>query len=165
MASSRRHDSLIPLSREHHYALMLCLRLHRGLPIHQHDDDWLRIKRDQTVEFFDSDLTPHFRAEEEVLFPAMRNLAGADALLDELLSEHDRIRLLIRSLRDASGNSLATALNEVADLLESHIRKEERQLFPIYERQASVELARSVGEAIAGIIGEAMRPKNPDLLK
>jgi len=51
-ASSRRHDSLIPLSREHQYALMLCLRIHRGLIEHDRDANWLVVKAWQAVRFF-----------------------------------------------------------------------------------------------------------------
>ena len=142
---------------------MLCLRIHRGLPDHQGDERWLRTKRDHAVGFFESDLTMHFRAEEEVLFPSMRNLTGASALIDELLSEHDRIEMIVEALRGAQGVELAASLNELADLLESHIRKEERQLFPIFEQQASADLAQVVGEAVTGLIGDALRPKTPAL--
>ncbi|HXG66843.1 MAG TPA: hemerythrin domain-containing protein, partial [Blastocatellia bacterium] len=160
-----RHDSLIPLSRQHQYALMLCLRINRGLPEHGHDQNWLREKREQVFQFFEGDLAPHFTAEEEVLFPAMREQEGAALLLDELLTEHRKLEALALRMRSYEGGPLAAALKELAVSLEKHIRKEERQLFPIYEQQVSAGLARTVEQEIINHIGTALHPRNPDLLK
>jgi iron-sulfur cluster repair protein YtfE (RIC family) len=163
--SSRRHDSLVPLSREHHYALMLCLRIHRGIERHQADPNWLQAKAAQAIRFFESDLTLHFRAEEEVLFPAMRDFTGARELVNLLQCEHRELESLIKRLRQTEGRLLLDPLKQFADLLETHIRQEERALFPIYEEQTSSELARQLGEEIKAIIGSALQPRNPELLK
>lgn len=163
--SSRRHDSLIPLSREHQYALMLCLRIHRGLIEHDTDAAWLQMKAGHAVLFFEGDLLTHFQAEEEFLFPAMRELSGAVPILDELLGEHERLRKLIDQLRQSEPGSLPSTLKEFADTLEAHIRKEERELFPIYEQQASPETISRVERAIHGLIGSAAQPRNPELLR
>ena len=165
MKSSRRHESLIPLSREHHYGLMLCLRIHRGLPLRKHDETWARVKAAQAARFFATDLTAHFKAEEEALFPAMRDFSGASGLLSELLTEHRKLEALAERLRGTEAAKLVDALGEFADLLEAHIRKEERELFPLYERQMNPEGAAEVGREVKYIIGNAMQPRNPDLLK
>ena len=161
---SRRHESLIPLSREHHYALMLCLQIRRERPP---DDSkaWARDKARQVALFFAADLAPHFRAEEEVLFPAMRGLAGAPELLDELLSDHQMIKAMVGRLEKTGAADLAAALADFADLLEAHIRKEERELFPIYERSMSVAAATTVERAIKDIIGDALQPRDKQLLR
>jgi hemerythrin-like domain-containing protein len=99
MKSPRRHKSLIPLSREHHYGLMLCLRIHRGLPLRGNDETWVREKAGRAAQFFATDLAAHFRAEEVVLFPAMRGPAGASALLSELVPEHRELEALAERLR------------------------------------------------------------------
>jgi iron-sulfur cluster repair protein YtfE (RIC family) len=163
--SSRRHDSLIPLSREHQYALMLCLRIHRGLIEHDLDTKWLQMKAGQTVSFFEGELAAHFQAEEEVLFPPMRDLSGASRIIDELLAEHEQMRLLIDQLRQIELSSLASTLKEFADTLEAHIRKEERELFPIYEQQASPEVIFLVERDILSLIGSASQPRHPELLR
>ena len=163
--SSRRHESLIPLSREHHYALMLCLRIRRGLRQHKEDAAWLALTARDAVSFFEGDLIPHFEAEEAVLFPAMREFSGTSELIRELLDEHRELGGLVEQLRRPEGVRLAGPLNGFADLLEAHIRREERSLFPIYEQQASPELARRVGQAITELIGSAAQPRRPELLK
>lgn len=165
MKSSRRHDSLIPLSREHHYGLMLCLRIHRGVPLHGDDETWVCAKAAQVAQFFASDLTGHFKAEEEVLFPAMRDFAGASELLSELLSQHKEIERLAGRLVGTNVAGFAETLVEFADLLELHIRKEEQELFPLYEEQAGARIEEEVGQALKAVIGHAMQPRNPELLK
>lgn len=144
---------------------MLCLRIHRGLPPHGDGETWARAKAAQAAQFFASDLAPHFKAEEEVLFPAMRDFAGAPELLGELISQHRRLETLAEQLQGAEGARRAETLAEFADMLEAHIRKEERELFPLYEEQAGAELASEVGRAIRDIIGDASQPKNPELLR
>ena len=53
MKSNRRHESLIPLSREHHYGLPVCLRIHRGIENHQADVSWLSERADKVIRFFE----------------------------------------------------------------------------------------------------------------
>lgn len=165
----RRHESLIPLSREHHYALMLCLRINRGLKARVDDTDWLRAKALQATLFFESDLVAHFKAEEEILFPAMRSVSSATGLIAELLAEHRRIEGLVGELRQMGSITIAASLREFAKLLEAHIRKEERQLFPICEKEFSrsiaTHLGEQVGRGILAVIGTAFEPKHPELLE
>lgn len=163
--SNRRHKSLIPLSREHQYALMLCLRIHRGLVEHDNDNEWLHTKADHAVRFFEGELVTHFCAEQEFLFPAMQELPSAPQIIEELLEEHREMGRLIDQLRKPEVSSLASTLKKFADTLEAHIRKEERELFPIYEQQASPEITCRVERAILDLIGSASEPANPELLR
>ncbi|HMX30156.1 MAG TPA: hemerythrin domain-containing protein [Blastocatellia bacterium] len=165
MKPARRHESLIPLSREHHYALMLCLRIHRGLKTHQDDSAWLQSKAENVIRFLASDLIPHFQAEEEVLFPAMQPCDGATALLRELLAEHREMERLAAGLRQCEAGLLAAQLNAFADLLEAHIRREERELFPLFEQQVTPEMAQQIGQGIIRLIGQAEQPRVPELLR
>lgn len=165
MKSARRHESLIPLSREHQYALLLCLRVHRGLAAHQDDPAWLRNQAAKVVCFFASDLTPHFQAEEEVLFPAMQHCAEATALLRDLLTEHREMERQVATLRQYETGRLAERLKAFADLLEAHVRREERELFPLFEQHVTPNAAQQVGAEITQLIGRAEKPRNPELLR
>jgi len=144
---------------------MLCLRIHRGLPVRQHDETWARKKAAQAAQFFATDLAAHFKAEEEALFPAMGDFSGASVLLSELLTEHRTLEVLAERLRGTEVAKLVGALGEFADLLEAHIRKEERELFPLYEKHMSPAMAAEVGREVKNIIGNAMQPRNPVLLR
>jgi iron-sulfur cluster repair protein YtfE (RIC family) len=135
----KRHDSLVPLSRDHHEALMLCLRIHRGLPARGGDLEWVASKARQVAAFFESHLVRHFRSEEEGVFPKLKGIEDASVLIAELLSEHRRLEKLVEALRDCKREETASLLSNFADLLESHIRKEERVLFPLYERYVTAD--------------------------
>lgn len=162
---ARRHNSLIPLSREHQYALLLCLRIHRGLAESKEKPNWVHEQAIKTVQFYDAELVLHFKAEEEILFPPMRSFQNAHALIEDLLIEHKSLQALVENLRATTGGSLASTLEDFADALEAHIRKEERALFPIYESEVSQELADHIEQGIVRLIGDARYPRNPKLLE
>ena len=70
----------------------------------------------------------------------MRQLVPASAaMLDELLQRHEQLRHAVPKLEAGSG--LAKLIFDLGDLLERHIRKEERELFPLFE--AHVDAARA----------------------
>jgi iron-sulfur cluster repair protein YtfE (RIC family) len=165
MNSNRRHESLIPLSREHHYGLLVCLRIHRGIQNHQVDVSWLRERAEKVIRFFESDLKTHFGAEEEIVFPAMSGVEDSKATIDRLVDEHRNLEGLVQRLRKARDPQLAPLLRKFADLLEAHIRTEERVFFPQYELCVSPELARDVGMRVLAVIGTAKKPKHPELLE
>ena len=165
MKSNRRHESLIPLSREHHYGLLVCLRIHRGIENHQADVRWLSERADKVIRFFENDLKTHFEAEEEIVFPAISGIQDSKATIDQLVDEHRKLERFVQRLREARDLQLAPLLREFADLLEAHIRTEERVLFPRYEEGVSSELAKQVGTRVLEVIGTAMKPKHPVLLE
>ena len=165
MNAGRRHESLIPLSREHHYGLLVCLRIHRGLEIHRSDPGWLRERADKVIGFFETDLETHFAVEEGIVFPVMSGIEEAGEIVEQLVDEHRKLAMLVDRLREPLGLELSALLREFADLLESHIRKEERILFPCYEKTISPQTADQVRSQVLEIIGSAMKPKNPVLLE
>jgi hemerythrin superfamily protein len=87
------------------------------------------------LDFFGSDGITHFRDEEEQVFPFIVEIDDAQLTLQRVLIEHVKIHAAVRDLRsetDASGPS-STSMARVATLLESHIRFEEKVVFPLVE--------------------------------
>lgn len=140
----RRDPSLIPLSHDHHHGLVRVFEIRQALRKGGDLPDQVRRTRD----FHRDHLVPHFRAEEEALVPALRT-AGADveAALARLTDEHERLREMAAAL-DAGAERLAA----FADLLESHIRFEERELFPLYQQRVDAAACRQVEAAIRRIL-------------
>jgi iron-sulfur cluster repair protein YtfE (RIC family) len=111
----------------------------------------LRLRADEFREFFAKQLVAHFRAEEAVLFPLMRAEVPISAtLLDELLGDHETFRQALPQL--GTGTGLSKLLFDLGDLLERHIRREERELFPLFEQHVETVKAEAVGEAIKKIL-------------
>ena len=148
-----RHPSLVPLSHDHHHGLALALRcrkqaLGRLKPL---GTQGLKERAQELKEFFGGSLVPHFSAEEDELFPFMRSaIPESEPLIGELLSEHGQLREWVGRLDDEK--HLAKVLFEAADLLERHIRREERELFPLFEARAAPGDAESVGKKIRKMI-------------
>jgi len=106
----KRHPALIPLSHDHHHALVQAARLRRG-------------EVDGFTEFFAVDLARHFRQEEEVVFPLLAEVGAEPPELTQALLDHQRIRAQARRPDALLG-----------ELMEAHIRLEERVLFGTIER-------------------------------
>jgi iron-sulfur cluster repair protein YtfE (RIC family) len=149
-----RHPSLIPLSHDHHHGLALALRC-RKQALGQLKPMGLKGLKERTQEmrdFFANNLVAHFRAEEEVLFPRIRGLVPESAeIVEQLMDEHRQLRDAVAQLDTDAG--LGKLLFNFGDLLERHIRKEERELFPLFEQHIGETAAAAVGAEIKTILG------------
>jgi quercetin dioxygenase-like cupin family protein len=100
------------------------------------------------LAFYAADTIEHFREEEEHLFPLYVDHGDdANELLLRALLEHQRIHALVRSLAEAAGRRSADAavMRELGDLLQAHVRLEERELFPLIEQTVSGETLDEAG--------------------
>lgn len=117
------------------------------------------------VRFFRTVTVPHFREEEETLFPLVATADEARPLLVEALLDHQRLHALVAELE--SGKDVRPTMHELGQRLEAHIRLEERQLFPLIERLAALELATATSTVKASggpVWGEASEDLNATLL-
>jgi hypothetical protein len=127
----RRSRQLKPLSSEHHQALLVAFQLKQGLAGHP---DSAGAPKDLAGllalarRLDDAVLRTHTRAEEELLG---RWLPPAD--LRRLQAEHAEMARQLEAARSAGPQELRAALAAFADLLERHVRWEERELFPYAE--------------------------------
>lgn len=150
-----RHPSLIPLSHDHHHGLALALRCRKQAlgqlkPMGQRG---LQIRAKEVDDFFFGNLVAHFRAEETVLFPVVEKLVPESRpIVKRLLEEHEKIRSAIPLLKESRG--LAKVLFDLGDLLERHIRAEERELFPLYENNLHATATENVGDEIRKILSQ-----------
>jgi len=122
----KRDASLIPLSHDHHQGLVRVLQIRLAVRA----GAGLEGEATATREFWARELVPHFAAEEAAVFPVMRAVSGAAELVARLLDEHDQLRALAGAIE-----ATAESLSAFADLLEAHIRLEERDLFVRYQAQ------------------------------
>lgn len=123
----KRHDALKPLSREHHFGLLLCWKIRQGFKLNVESQ---RIKN-YTKWFKVHYLEPHFKAEEQYVFPVLGN---KHELVKRALAEHRRLKRLFDEEID-----ITKALNSIEEELDSHIRFEERVLFNEIQKIATLE--------------------------
>jgi len=141
----RRHDSLIPLSHQHQHALALAVVIRRRFGIEKGESIWLAATIDKVQQAYQAELLGHFEVEETVLLPEMERHLGKLPLVGELLRDHASLRGLVQFLETSQSLPL---LDRFAALLVSHVRKEERDLFPEFEKRMPADEARKVGEEI-----------------
>ncbi len=142
---AKRHSSLVPLARDHYHGLLLALRLQQGEKalerLWSHDPAW---QAKYVVDFYEKDLSHHFEAEERGLFPFITDVDGAQPLVDDLLRDHRRFEQYVEEFRADASQATRERLAEFGKLLEEHIRKEDRVLFPLLEKEAAPEVLETI---------------------
>jgi hemerythrin-like domain-containing protein len=124
----KRHPALIPLSQDHHQGLLLAQLIKKDAPIYNGLPKDLIGKMNYAKEVYTDDLVQHFKDEEELVFPFLKGKnEEVDKLISEILNEHILLKQKILAL-DKNSN-LINQLDEIGNLLDGHIRKEERILF------------------------------------
>ena len=157
----KRHASLVPLSRDHHHGLVLARRLILGRSTNPRAD-WPADPAQQAarlVEFFETDLRPHFELEEAHVFPAAaRDLVDGDSCTRALIAEHETMRAMIRDLDATPASRLRERLTAFGELLEAHIHTEERILFEQMQDACAPRVLETLGTRIAESHGDAGGP-------
>lgn len=133
----KRHVSLIPLSHEHHEALILARFLQKASPPYKGMPTELPQKALYALNFYNEKLIDHFLQEEAIIPIVKGDSPELDALMDDMVKEHVTLRELFVQLIDQ--NELLLPLDHLGKTLETHIRKEERQIFPLIQECCSDE--------------------------
>jgi quercetin dioxygenase-like cupin family protein len=143
----KRHQALISLSHDHHEALVAARRLRCGA-----DGPDPNAAISAFLRFFAASAVPHFREEEELLFPRVAGVEAARELVIQALLEHQRLHAAAAELRDlvargSDSRGVAGPMRDLATLLKTHVRFEERQLFPLIEALLSEEALNTLATA------------------
>ncbi len=129
----KRHKALHILSHDHHHGLILAQLIKKGSPQYKNLPFTTEGKRDYAVQFYNTELIRHFKEEEKVLYPLVKSRdKEIDSLFEEIITEHRKIKKLITRLE--SDEDVDDTMDELGYLLESHIRKEERELFTAIQK-------------------------------
>lgn len=148
----KRHPALIPLSHDHHDALVVARGLILGRATAPRSD-WPPDRRSQVTRvtaFFSDTLRAHFEAEEQSVYPvAARGIKGGSKMVADLVAEHQQIRQLVHELEADPVSALEQRLSALGNLIESHIRTEERVLFEAMQRELGMTELEAVGAALA----------------
>jgi hemerythrin-like domain-containing protein len=141
---TRRHDSLVPLSHDHHHALAHARRLAKAASMNDESDR--RRATDDFINFYLGSLVRHFREEEELFFAPLIDHDDAHAPVMQALTEHLRVHALARTLKRelVEGRAEPSRLRKLSTLLTTHIRFEERDLLPLVERLLSEDILRDL---------------------
>jgi hemerythrin-like domain-containing protein len=131
---TRRHETLAPLTHDHHHALAQARRL---ADVASSDDPAFRRNgANDFVNFYFGRAVRHFHEEEELFFAPLIDHEEARELVVRAVSDHLRMHALVRKVKTglSRGEAEPETLGSIAKLLVEHVRFEERELFPLVER-------------------------------
>jgi hypothetical protein len=135
-----RAPALVPLSRDHHEALIQAL--------------WLRRRAGQAsaarafLDFHRDELEGHMADEEDVVLPLSDPVDPAGSA--RIREEHARLRALSLALATAveAGDEIGPTMEALSSLLHDHVRYEEREFFMRLQAALSPGAMAAMGEAL-----------------
>lgn len=135
----KRNLNIVLLSKDHHFGLLFCWKIQEGI---KHHVNLSRIK--SYIEFFWSQqLSHHFNEEEEVLLNVIE-----DDLCNKAKAEHQIISEEIAQIINDKKCGIHHYL-QLVNLLNQHIRFEERVLFPHLELILSEQQLMAIGDFLS----------------
>ena len=136
----KRSPELTPLSHDHHQALFVALGLKRA------EDPSAGAAY---LDFMETAGEEHFRIEETLLLPWwIAHDPTADVeWANRVITEHLELRAAGCALR--ADKPTVEALRELGEKLESHVRFEERELFPRIERGLDADSLQELARQMA----------------
>lgn len=138
----KRHPSLAHLSRDHHGALLLARLLQKNAPAYKGLPADITGKAKYATQFYADELVPHFTAEESVL-QLVTGISGTlNLMVQTILREHQELHTLFTTIPNQP--DMETHLDATGKALEIHVRKEERELFPLMEESCSETLMNDI---------------------
>ena len=145
----KRHKALYNLSHEHQHALALALKLkYPKKPLSSIPEEEVPLLSKELTDVFENVLRKHFANEEKCLVPGFE----MNELMRRMLEEHVKLVGLYRKITDNpekwDSKTLRDKLSLFGELLELHIRFEERELFPMIEETLTEEELVELGKKL-----------------
>jgi len=139
----KRIAQLRDLSDDHHTGLVLARRCRQTSRTGSELSP--ELVWEQVLEAFSMHLEPHFQIEDHHLLPALEAI-GEVSLVQRGREDHTALRALRQS--EAPSRSL---LGRFGELLESHIRYEERQVFETAQDRLPAPTLQAIASACRSI--------------
>lgn len=144
----RRDPALVALSRDHHGVLVQALALRRAAEP-QATAPAVRAAIDAYLAFHAAEISDHMGDEEDVLLPRAASVDPAGAA--RIVAEHREIEALAARLRAAQGDGpgVRADLRALGELLDDHVRFEERAFFMRVQAGLDATALADLGAALA----------------
>lgn len=148
----KRSGHLIQLSREHHFSLLFCWKVRTGIK--------KNIEKRRIIPyilfFWKEHLLPHFE-EEDVLFEKVD-----DELVQRAYKEHQEINQTIELLSNVPDDNANDLFAKIADLVDDHVRFEERILFPHLENKIEESELAKIAHKLLEMQPDALQDEYED---
>jgi|SRR5665647_454320 len=135
----KRNENIMKLSKEHHFSLLFCWKIRQGLKCETATERIIKY-----VQYFrEHHLDAHFREEEKILFSPLK-----DEWVKKAIEDHKQIKNLLNELPGSTEDNTEKRLMRLANLVDDHVRYEERKLFPHLEKTLSKEQLEKIGKRL-----------------
>src|SRR5688572_5736873 len=116
-------------------------------------------KRRQFMEQIANDLKLHTKIEEEVFYPAVREMgtSKAEEMIDEAFEEHHVVDLVLAELPevDPADERFVAKMTVLSELIEHHVEEEEEEMFPMAEKKLGAQRIKELGQQMERMAGAA----------
>ena len=106
-------------------------------------------------------LKMHTKIEEEIFYPAVRELgtSKAEEMIDEAFEEHHVVDLVLAELPkvDPEDERFEAKITVLSELVEHHVEEEEGEMFPMAEKKLGAERVKELGQQMEKMAGDAQR--------
>jgi hemerythrin-like domain-containing protein len=135
----KRNENIIPLSKDHHTTLLFCWKLTQGVRLESDPE----VMKKYVRYFWKDHMEPHFREEEEILFAPL-----VDEMVQKAIADHHQIKEQAEKVLKTSAEAVYPELASLSEMVDAHVRYEERQLFPHLEQSLSPEQLTAIGREL-----------------
>ena len=106
-------------------------------------------------------LKMHTKIEEEIFYPAVRELgtSKAEEMIDEAFEEHHVVDLVLAELPkvDPEDERFEAKITVLSELVEHHVEEEEGEMFPMAEKKLGAERVKELGQQMEQMAGAGQR--------
>jgi hemerythrin superfamily protein len=114
-------------------------------------------QRRKLMEQIADDLKMHTQIEEEIFYPAVREVgtAKAEEMIDEAFEEHHVVDLVLAELPqvDPEDERFAAKMTVLSELVKHHVEEEEEEMFPMAEKKLGAERIKELGQQLEQMAG------------
>ena len=118
-------------------------------------------RRRQLMDEISNELKIHTQSEEEIFYPAVREIGSskAEEMVDESYEEHHVVDLVLAELPnvDPEDERFAAKMTVLSELVEHHAEEEEDEMFPMAEKKLGKERLQQLGEQMEQMAGGQRR--------
>jgi hemerythrin superfamily protein len=116
-------------------------------------------RRRQLLDQIESELKLHTKLEEEIFYPAVREVgtAKAEEMVDEAFEEHHVVDLVLGELPqvDPEDERFEAKMTVLSELVEHHVEEEEHEMFPLAEKKLGAERMKELAQQMEQMAGGA----------
>ena len=125
--SSSKTDAIELLMADHRHVEKLLKKYEKLV-----EDDGSYNEKEALAATICAELTVHTQIEEEIFYPAARDILDEEDLVDEAVVEHASAKDLIAQLADMSADDdlYDAKVKVLSELIEHHVEEEEDEMFP-----------------------------------